>query len=204
MCEACLFCIYPLSAAVCTVLFPEHRNTADALMARPLSNPSARAEGAPCSLFQGDPPSFEIRTVRSGLCTCLGFGPESNTGCNLDYHRVMCSADRIQPATHFSYLPRRTVNVVPFRELAMVALPEGVLQGQVQFLKPYNPLLCFRLQSGITNKRSPPDTTLENLICYFCHLRRQLPGGKNKVADFHLSPCLAPFCVFLVSCHRGS
>lgn len=27
MCEACLFCIYPSTAAVCTVLFPEHRNT---------------------------------------------------------------------------------------------------------------------------------------------------------------------------------
>lgn len=27
MCEACLFCIYPSTAAACTVLFPEHRNT---------------------------------------------------------------------------------------------------------------------------------------------------------------------------------
>lgn len=55
MCEACLFCIYPLSAAVCTVLFPEHRNTADALAARPPSNPTARAKGALCPHLQGDP-----------------------------------------------------------------------------------------------------------------------------------------------------
>lgn len=35
---------------------------------------------------------------------------------------VICSADRLQPAPCFSYLPRRTVNVVQFRELAMVLL----------------------------------------------------------------------------------
>lgn len=83
MCEACLFCIYPLSAAVCTVLFPEHRNTADALTARPPSNPSARAQRAPRPHLQGDPLSFEISTLQPGLCICLGFGPQSKTGCNL-------------------------------------------------------------------------------------------------------------------------
>lgn len=64
MCEACLFCIYPLSAAVCTVLFPEHRNTADALAARPPSNPTATAQGAPCPHLQGDPLSLSHRYVR--------------------------------------------------------------------------------------------------------------------------------------------
>lgn len=49
---------------------------------------------------------------------------------------------------HFSYLPRRTVNVVRFRELSTVAQPEGVLQG-IRFAR-WN--LLFRFKSGLANK----------------------------------------------------
>lgn len=95
MCKACLFCIYPVSAAVCTVLFPEQRNTTDALTARPPSNPSARAQGGPNPHLQRDPLSRKICALYLGLCICLGFGPECKTGCNLDNFRVICSADRL-------------------------------------------------------------------------------------------------------------
>lgn len=50
MCEACLFCIYPLSAAVCTVLFPrtpEHSR-------RPPSNPEPEHRGPTSTFCKGD------------------------------------------------------------------------------------------------------------------------------------------------------
>lgn len=93
MCEACLFCIYPLSAAVCTVLFPEHRNTADALTARPPSNPSARARGAPHVHIRKDTLSLLRYVLRA--CTCLAFGAKSETGGDLDGFRLICYADRL-------------------------------------------------------------------------------------------------------------
>lgn len=44
--EACVrhvcFAFTPFGAAVCTVLFPEHRNTADVLMVRPPSSPQSQ------------------------------------------------------------------------------------------------------------------------------------------------------------------
>lgn len=169
MCEACLFCIYPLSAAVCTVLFPEHRNTADALVARPPSNPTARDRGPPMSTIARRPSQFksEICTLKTGLCICLGFGSESRTGCNLEDSGVICSDDRLEPEPHFSYMPRRAGNVVQFRELAMVAQPEGALHS-IRFA--YNPL--FRLNQALLTKEEQA-----YIISYFCH-RYQ---GESKV-----------------------
>lgn len=50
--EACVrhvcFAFTPFGAAVCTVLFPEHRNTADVLVVRPPSSPQVAAQGPPC------------------------------------------------------------------------------------------------------------------------------------------------------------
>lgn len=50
--EACVrhvcFAFTPFGAAVCTVLFPEHGNTADVLMVHPPSSPWAAAQGPLC------------------------------------------------------------------------------------------------------------------------------------------------------------
>lgn len=56
MCEACLFCIYPLSAAVCTVLFPrtpEHSR-------RPPSNPEPQRRGPHVHICKGDALRFKL------------------------------------------------------------------------------------------------------------------------------------------------
>lgn len=58
MCEACLFCIYPLSAAVCTVLFPrtpEHSR-------RPPSNPEPKHRGPTSTFCEGDALCFKAFT----------------------------------------------------------------------------------------------------------------------------------------------
>lgn len=71
MCEACLFCIYPLSAAVCTVLFPEHRNIADALTLRPPSNPWARTQGPHVHIFKETFSVLRCSLNRHDACACL-------------------------------------------------------------------------------------------------------------------------------------
>lgn len=67
MCEACLFCIYPLSAAVCTVLFPrtpEHSR-------RPPSNPEPEHQGPTSTFCEGDALSLSGFKPFTRDYTCL-------------------------------------------------------------------------------------------------------------------------------------
>lgn len=87
MCEACLFCIYPLSAAVCTVLFPrtpEHSR-------RPPSNPEPQHRG-PTSTFAKETLSV-LSSSLAITCVCWIWAAEK-TRCRSEDLRVNHSDNR--------------------------------------------------------------------------------------------------------------
>lgn len=91
MCEACLFCIYPLSAAVCTVLFPrtpEHSR-------RPPSNPEPEHQG-PTSTFCKGRDSLSALSPSLVITRLLDFGAGEKTRCRLEDWRVNSHQQQMQ------------------------------------------------------------------------------------------------------------
>lgn len=88
--EACVrhvcFAFTPFGAAVCTVLFPEHGNTADVLMVHPPSSPWAAAQGPLC------PYLLEMfRFQYFAVLICWGWAEEFNS-------RIISWANRLKRA----------------------------------------------------------------------------------------------------------
>lgn len=120
MCEACLFCIYPPGCSCVHCPFPrtpEHNR-------RPLGSPSIQPLGwsteAPCPHSQGGA-RCEICSALSG--SCRGFGLQSETGRS----RQTAVRSALPPTSLTGHEGQWMW--FHFSELAMVALPEGSLQG---------------------------------------------------------------------------
>lgn len=139
MCEACLFCIYPLSAAVCTVLFPrtpEHSR-------RPPSNPEPQRRGPHVHICKGDTLRFKL-FARYYACLL-------DLGCRENKVPVGGLGGSTAPTTDApTFLARSGQREGGFQRRERDCC---VFQGYLVFVTEPGKLLCLRPESGFSETK---------------------------------------------------
>lgn len=118
-------------AQLCALSFSQNTGTQQtpSPLAPPSSNPSARAGGPPVHIVK-EILSVLRYAVQSGLCYAYALDLERRVKLEVIWTTAEWSALLTGYSLHSTAPnPRQAVNVVPFRELSMVSMPEGVLQG---------------------------------------------------------------------------